>query len=71
MKTLKRIIPVLAIALLAGFMYPAKSAAVPTLQLYSEGAVYDTGTESWLTFDNPFVLQVLGADQPNAIDYIT
>ena len=71
MKTLKRIIPVLAIALIAGFMYPAQSEAVPTLQLYSEGATYDTDTESWLTFDNPFVLQVLGAEQPDSIDYIT
>lgn len=44
--------------------------AVPTLQLYSENAFYDTTTESWMTYENPFVLQVQGADQPNNLNYI-
>jgi hypothetical protein len=44
--------------------------AVPTLQLYSEEAFYQPSTESWMTYENPFTLQVLGADQPDAVDYI-
>lgn len=38
--------------------------AVPTLQLYMPSADYNFDTESWLTYDNPFQLQVLGAQQP-------
>jgi len=35
--------------------------AVPTLQLYIEGATYDTVTESWvITTTNPFILWVIG-----------
>lgn len=44
--------------------------AVPTLQLYSEGAVYDTSTESWMVYNNPFTLQVLGADVPNQLNLV-
>ena len=47
--------------------FPSFVEAVPTLQLYSPGAEYDTGTESWMTYSNPFDLQVLGADQPNSL----
>ncbi|MDH4099615.1 MAG: choice-of-anchor N protein [Nitrospirota bacterium] len=49
---------------------PDAAHAVPTLQLYSPGAVYDTTTESWFTTDNPFELYVAGADQPTKYDYI-
>lgn len=50
------------------FIFPIYNVhAVPTLQLYSEGADYDNATESWMTYDNPFILQVLGADQPNSL----
>lgn len=49
---------------------PASSYAVPTLQLYSDNAFYNTSTESWFTFENPFTLQVIGADQPNSTTYI-
>jgi len=44
--------------------------AVPTLQLYMPDAEYNEETESWLTYSNPFELQVLGADQPNRVMYI-
>lgn len=44
--------------------------AVPTLQLYSEGAVYDSSTESWMVYDDPFTLQVLGADVPNQLNLV-
>lgn len=61
----------------------ASASAVPTLQLNIEGATYydnyviDDGAghtftvnESWFTLDNPFVLDVVGADKPNAITSI-
>ncbi len=43
--------------------------AVPSLQLYMKGASYDSSTESWLTTENPFELQVLGAITPKWIHY--
>ncbi|MDP2992334.1 MAG: choice-of-anchor N protein [Deltaproteobacteria bacterium] len=53
--------------------------AVPTLQLYSPDATYFDEyyvddeyviTESWFIYSNSFDLQVLGADQPNAVTHI-
>jgi hypothetical protein len=44
--------------------------AVPFLQLYSDGSEYNTETESWLTYDNPFTLQVLGASHHGNITEI-
>lgn len=57
--------------------------AVPTLQLNIEGATYydryvmDDGnghafelTQSWFTKDNPFILDVVGADSPNNVTVI-
>lgn len=53
--------------------------AVPTLQLYVEGGTYydhatiSDGTnsvhvdDSWLTTDNPFTLDVVGANQPDQV----
>lgn len=56
-----------SLAIFLGLVLSTPALAVPTLQLYSPGAVYDTGTESWMTYSNPFDLQVLGADQPNSL----
>lgn len=54
--------------------------AVPTLQLYSPDATYFDEyyvkdeykiTESWFIYGNSFELQVLGANQPDKVLYIT
>lgn len=49
-------------ALTLGFMFLAGSSAyaVPALQLYIEGATYNTSTETWVTGSNNFRLWVLG-----------
>lgn len=52
-------------AFLAGTGY-----AVPTLQLYIPDSDYDPATESWLTYENPFTLQVLGASKNGNITEI-
>jgi len=44
--------------------------AVPSLQTYSPDAFYNTATESWLTYADPFELQVLGATTPAKIEVI-
>lgn len=56
-----------SIAVFLSLFLPSPVLAVPTLQVYSPGASYDSGTESWMTYSNPFDLQVLGADQPNSL----
>ncbi len=43
---------------------------VPTLQLYSPDAEYDMGSESWLTYANPFELQAAGARTPDWVEYV-
>lgn len=70
MKVFKHVTLSIIFTLVFSIFVASESHAVPTLQLYSDNAFYDTSTESWLTLDNPFELQVLGADQPNNIDYI-
>lgn len=58
--------PYLKIALLVGVILwgSAKVAlAVPNLQLYIEGAIFDTLTETWVTTNSNFNLQVIGANQ--------
>jgi len=45
--------------------------AVPTLQLYiPTDSHYDPDTESWVTYDNPFTLQVIGASHQGNIKRI-
>lgn len=57
-----RIVP-LIILVFCGTIKPAD--AVPTLQLYVEGATFDPITETWVTSHTPdFNLQVIGANQP-------
>ncbi|MBI5142873.1 MAG: choice-of-anchor N protein [Nitrospirae bacterium] len=73
----------LSTSILALILAATSATAVPTLQLNIEGATYydsyviDDGAgntftvnESWFTMDNPFVLDVVGADQPDAITNI-
>lgn len=62
MKRYLTIIAVMLISICCGIAKPA--GAVPTLQLYVEGAVYDPVTETWVTSQSPsFTLQVIGANQ--------
>lgn len=68
MKNLKTLL--VAVTLILPFLFLKESGAVPTLQLYVDGATYDTTTQSWMTFDDPFVLQVMGAKSPNNILYV-
>ncbi|MFH1563700.1 MAG: choice-of-anchor N protein [Nitrospirota bacterium] len=47
------------------------SYALPSLQLYIPGSTYDFSTETWVTTNSNFELQVLGASSPKNADYIT
>lgn len=38
--------------------------AVPTLQIYIEGATYDTGTQTWVIHSDDFYVDVIGAVDP-------
>ena len=61
------------IGLLSGvwiLFFTAIAFAVPSLQLYMPGSIYNPDTESWLSYDNPFTLQALGAESPEQVDYI-
>ena len=57
-------------ALFAVIALTAPVYAVPILQLYMPGSTYDGSTESWLTTNNPFTLQVLGASKNGNILFI-
>lgn len=70
-------------AMIVGGVAPMPALAVPTLQLHIEDAKYydsyvmDDGlgntftvTESWFTDKNPFILNVVSADSPQAITHI-
>lgn len=54
-KSIKGIVVGLAVFLLA-----AGAHAVPVLQIYIEGATYDTNTETWTTSESEFDLWVIG-----------
>ena len=45
---------------LAVLLFAAGAHAVPVLQIYIEGATYDTNTETWTTSDTEFDLWVIG-----------
>ncbi|MFH1097917.1 MAG: choice-of-anchor N protein [Candidatus Desantisbacteria bacterium] len=57
-----------------GFLFLLLSAgiaqALPSLQLYIPGSTYDATTETWVTNDSNFELQVLGASSPATAEYI-
>jgi len=59
------------VVLAAVLLIPAVAMAVPTLQLWSDSAVYDPATETWVTKSNPFTLQVLGARSPASVQVIS
>lgn len=58
------------LVLAAVLLIPGVAMAVPTLQLWSESAVYDPATESWVTAANPFTLWVVGATTPSKVQEI-
>ncbi|MEK7813632.1 MAG: choice-of-anchor N protein, partial [Candidatus Desantisbacteria bacterium] len=49
---------------------PANNGGGPTLQLYIPGSTYGSLTESWVTHEPVFELQVLGASSPEPVQYI-
>ena len=51
-------------------LVPAVALAVPTLQLHMSNATYDPVTESWLTYDNPLTLEVIGAVTPAWVKFV-
>lgn len=51
---------VLFTALLCGVVAMGTAQALPNLQLYIEGATYDSGTETWVTTSDNFKLWVIG-----------
>lgn len=54
-------ITLLAVTAFCGLIKPAE--AVPSLQLYAEGAIFDSLTETWVSSSvTPFNLQVIGAN---------
>lgn len=57
--------------LAAVLLIPSVAMAVPTLQLWSDSAVYDPVTESWVTEANPFTLWVIGATTPAKVQAIS
>jgi len=59
---------IMAVALLC--VFPRTASAVPTLQLFSPNATYDTASESLLTFDDPFELWIAGARTPDGVHVI-
>jgi hypothetical protein len=56
------------IAVVAAILVPRVALGVPTLQLYSPQATYDTSTETWVTSADPFELWLVGARTPELID---
>ena len=50
----------LSLALISALTLATAASAVPTLQLYIEGATYDATTETWVTTATDFNLWVLG-----------
>jgi len=60
----------LVIALLFLWKFSQPALGVPSLQLYGPGATYDDSTQSWLTYDDPFELWVVGAKTPQLIHTI-
>lgn len=57
---------VLACAVLAADV----ALGVPALQLWSPSGTYNEATESWLVYDNPFELWVIGAQTPQHVHTI-
>lgn len=56
----KRILASTFIIVSICFGFKSDALAIPALQLYVEGAVYDTSTETWINYSSNFVLWVLG-----------
>ncbi len=70
-KMFLKLVGMLVIALVGIGGLTSLSYAIPSLQLYIPGSTYNPDTESWLTIEPHFELQVLGASSPHQADYIT
>lgn len=51
-----------AVVFVLACLMATPAGAVPDLQVYIEGAVYDTSTDTWVTEDSSFDVQVIGAN---------
>jgi hypothetical protein len=60
----------LAAALMIVALAAPAAHAVPILQLYIPGSTYNNETESWLSLDNPYTLQVLGSSKNGSVTFI-
>ena len=67
---MKRVPARACLVLAAVLLIPAVATAVPTLQLWSDSAVYNPATESWVTEANPFTLWVISATTPAKVNEI-
>ena len=61
---------VIAGAVLAALLFAPAALAIPTLQLHMVNAIYDPGQESWITYENPFTLEVIGATGPDWVHFV-
>lgn len=57
-----------AAGVLAAMCLAGSAHATPRLQLYIEGAQYDSASESWLTPASSFILWVVGSAQPSDLN---
>jgi len=63
-KALSRsVLSVLGVVTALTVLAAAPAAAVPDLQLYVENAYYDDATESWVTADTDFDIQIISANE--------
>ena len=60
MKAMKKIFGVTVCSFLMVIFSFSASFGVPLLQLYGEGATYDSGSETWITTESSFTLWVMG-----------
>ncbi len=51
-----------AVVVLMACLVATPAGAVPDLQIYIEGATYDSGSQTWVIEDSSFDLQVIGAN---------
>lgn len=62
-RAIKNKVTIVFAALAVAFVFSATAHAVPSLQVYIPGAVYDEGEQSWITTDTDFEVWVI-ASQP-------
>jgi hypothetical protein len=69
MQTIKNLTLALAVLLCVALLAP-RAMAIPSLQLYITGSQYDYENQSWMSYSNPFNLEVILAQQPPRVKTI-